>query len=116
MGIVINKYREMSIRHQDAKLAFMGNHFTSQWGWNKELCFEARDTLHACVDAQENGNKYRCPDELYAYEMWCPNDFRRKHSHLKRIAGIESEMYDVEWVNKVNSEKQYNNTGHWVVE
>jgi hypothetical protein len=35
--------------------------------WNRKLCFQARDTLYGCVEAQENGNKYRCPDELYAY-------------------------------------------------
>ena len=52
-------------------------------GWNKKNCFEARDTLFACVDAQDNKNKFRCPDELYAYEMWCPNDFRRIASATK---------------------------------
>jgi hypothetical protein len=37
--------------HKDTKIAFLGNHYTAQNGWNKKLCFEARDTLHACVDA-----------------------------------------------------------------
>ena len=76
----------MSLTTSDHKFAFLGNHMTQYNGWNRKLCFEARDTLHSCVDAQENGNKYRCPDELYAYEMWCPNDFRRVHSHLKKQA------------------------------
>ena len=66
------------MNRRDSKLAFLGNHYTAQSGWNKKLCWEARDTLFACVDAPDsNGNKFRCPDELYAYEMWCPNDFRR---------------------------------------
>ena len=80
----------MSMKHKDAKIQFLGNHFTAQHGWNKKLCFEARDTLFSCADAQENGNKYRCPDELYAYEMWCPNDFRRMHSVKKRQDEMEA--------------------------
>ena len=32
----------------DAKLFAMGN--THQPGWNKKLCFEARDSLYECVD------------------------------------------------------------------
>ena len=48
--------------------------------WNKKLCFEARDTLLSCVNRQSNGNKYRCPDELYAYEMWCPTVAQRMNS------------------------------------
>jgi len=89
----------------DARFAFLGNHYTSANGWNKKLCFEARDTLFACTDAQENKNKYRCPDELYAYEMWCPKDFRRIHSFKKRRADLESEIYDKGWVDRINSER-----------
>ena len=59
----------------DIKFFAMGNN--SQVAWNKKLCFEARDVLHDCVDRQPNANKLRCPDELYAYEMWCPGEFRR---------------------------------------
>ena len=65
----------------DVKLFAMGNN--QQQGWNKKLCFEARDSLYDCVDGQSNGNKLRCPDQLYAYEMWCPTEFRRIHSHKR---------------------------------
>ena len=78
------------------------------------MCFEARDTLFACTDAQENGNKYRCPDELYAYEMWCPQDFRRMHSVWKRKRDLENEIYDKELVDKINSERATISKGHWV--
>ena len=44
----------------DVKYLAMGNN--NQFGWNKKLCFEARDSLFDCVDAQPNGNKLRCPD------------------------------------------------------
>ena len=73
-------------------------------GWNKKLCFEAKDDLFSCAD-KNNGNKYTCPDELYAYEMWCPNDFRRIHSVLKRKDDLEREIYDKDYVNKINSER-----------
>ena len=99
---------------KDHKLTFLSNHYTSQNGWNKKLCFEARDTLFACADAQENGNKFRCPDELYAYEMWCPNDFRRMHSAWKKRGDLESEIYDKAMVDKINSERAYISQGHWV--
>ena len=52
--------------------------------WNKKLCFEARDTLLSCVASQPNGNKYRCPDQLYAYEMWCPTEVKRLTSMQQR--------------------------------
>ena len=98
----------MSMQTKDLRFAFMGNHYTSQNGWNRKMCFEARDTLFECVDRDgNNNNKYMCPDELYAYEMWCPNDFRRMHSQWKRRADIESEMYDKEMVDKINSERAF---------
>ena len=84
----------MSGWFDDTRIALLGNHYTNLHGWNRKLCFEARDTLFACAEAQENGNKYRCPDELYAYEMWCPNDFRRMHSLKKRRDDLEAEVYD----------------------
>ena len=98
-----------SIKASDTKLVFLGNHFTNQHGWNKKLCFEARDTLFACTEAQENGNKYRCPDELYAYEMWCPNEFRRVQSHLKRQRDLDEVMYDKSQVDAISLR---NNTIH----
>ena len=98
----------------DMRFALLGNHYTSMNGWNKKLCFEARDTLFECVDSQENGNKYRCPDELYAYEMWCPNDFRRIHSHLKRKGDLDAELFEKEYVDKINKSKQTLSTGRWV--
>ena len=88
----------------DIKLFAMGNN--SQFGWCKKLCFEARDSLYDCVDTQPNGNKLRCPDQLYAYEMWCPTEFRRVHTHKRSKQQLDAEMYDAEWVANVNREKQ----------
>ena len=76
----------------DNKYLLLGNN--QQFGWNKKLCFEARDTLYDCVDAQPNGNKLRCPDELYAYEMWCPNEFRLMHSAQRRKDKLDDIAYD----------------------
>jgi len=45
--------------------------------WNKKICFEARDALFECVESTDNQNKFKCPDQLYSYEMWCPADVRR---------------------------------------
>lgn len=95
----------------DERFQFMGNSHNYQW--NKKLCFQARDTLFECVDAQENGNKFRCPDQLYAYEMWCPPDFRRIHSNKRRKEKIDAEIYDAEWVNRVNRERQGIHSGHY---
>ena len=99
---------------QDGKIQFLSNSYTAQNGWNKKLCFEARDTLFSCADAQENGNKFRCPDELYAYEMWCPNDFRRLQSVRKRRSDLENEIYDKSMVDKINSERASISKGKWV--
>ena len=103
-----------SYKVRDVHLAWHGTAHTAQHGWNKKLCFEARDTLYACADGQENGNKYRCPDELYAYEMWCPNDFRRIHSHRKRQSDIHNEMYDKAHVDQINSDRAYISSGHFI--
>ncbi len=72
---------------QDFNLYAMGKVHNDNF--NRKLCFQARDTLYACVDQQENANKYRCPDELYAYEMWCPVDFRRINSSYRRKQKID---------------------------
>ena len=92
----------MSI-YSDNKLYAMGN--GSQLQWNKKLCFEARDTLYDCVDAQPNGNKFRCPDQMYAYEMWCPAEFRRIHTAERSKRKLDESMYDSQWVAAVNASK-----------
>ena len=74
--------------------------------WNKKLCWEAKDTLFACVDRQENGNKFRCPDELYAYEMWCPTEVRRLESAKRVREEREATMFTPEMLAKLNLEKQ----------
>ena len=99
---------------RDSKLYFLNNSTMATEGWNRKLCFEARDTLFQCVEAQENGNKFRCPDELYAYEMWCPADFRRIHSMRYAKAKLDSEMFDKAWVDKINESKQTIKGGRWV--
>ena len=89
---------------QDVKLFAMGNN--QQMQWNKKLCFEARDSLYDCVDQQPNGNKLRCPDQLYAYEMWCPTEFRRIHTAERSKKQLDEQMYDAKWVAGVNYAKQ----------
>ena len=104
----------MSHMNTDVKLSAIGNAMVSQAGWNKKMCFEARDTLFACAEQQENQNKFRCPDELYAYEMWCPKDFRRIHSHLKRKEDMQNEMYDKQQVDTINSQRALVTVGRYV--
>ena len=86
------------------RLTLMGNY--TQQTWNKKLCWEAKDTLFACVDRQENGNKFRCPDELYAYEMWCPTEVRRLQSAKRRQEDREASIFNAETLYKMNLEKQ----------
>lgn len=73
--------------------------------FNRKVCFEARDTLFDCVDRQSNGNKLRCPDELYAYEMHCPTEFRRIHTYERSKKKLDEEIYDPNWVTSVNRAK-----------
>ena len=95
----------------DEKVFLVGN--PHNYSFNKKLCFQARDGLFDCVDQQENGNKFRCPDQLYAYEMWCPPDFRRMHSQMRRKNKRDEELYDVDLLAKLNYEKQAIRTGHF---
>ena len=85
------------------RLTLSGN--MTQQVWNRKLCWEAKDTLFACVDRQENGNKFRCPDELYAYEMWCPTEVRRLESVRRVKEQREATMFDAEMLAKLNLEK-----------
>ena len=82
------------------RLELQGNY--TQQVWNRKLCWEAKDTLFACVDRQENGNKFRCPDELYAYEMWCPTEVRRLESVRRVREQREATMFDAEMLAKLN--------------
>ena len=97
----------------DPKLAFLGNHYTEQHGWNRKLCFEARDTLFSCTE-DKGGNKFKCPDELYAYEMWCPTDFRRMQSVRKRAADRDADMYTKSYIDNLNSERAHIKSGIFV--
>ena len=74
--------------------------------WNRKLCFEARDTFLGCVDKQANGNKFRCPDELYAYEMWCPTEVRRLTTMQRRSDERDALMFDVDMLARLNRDKQ----------
>ena len=97
----------------DDRFFFMGNFHG--YNFNRKLCFQARDSLFDCVDdpATGNGNKHRCPDQLYAYEMWCPTDFRRIHSAQRRKQKIDAELYTDDFVESVNIDKQTLKTGHY---
>ena len=84
---------------------FHGGQYAQQ-SWNKKLCFEARDTLLSCVDAQPNGNKYRCPDELYAYQMWCPTEVHRATSMKRVKEATDANIFTQEMLNKLSLQKQ----------
>ena len=73
----------------DDRFFVLGNSYN--YNFNRKLCFQARDALFECVDdpTTGNGNKYKCPDQLYTYEMWCPPDFRRVHSNMRRKGKID---------------------------
>ena len=86
------------------RLTLSGNY--TQQVWNRKLCWEAKDTLFACADRQENGNKFRCPDELYAYEMWCPTEVRRLESVRRVKEQREATMFNADMLAKLNLEKQ----------
>ena len=88
----------------DVRIQHTGN--MANLGWNKNLCFQARDALYECVDAQENGNKFRCPDQLYAYDMWCPAEFRRLHTAKRQKDKLDELVYDKEWLERNNYAKQ----------
>jgi hypothetical protein len=45
--------------------------------------------------------------------MWCPADFRRIHSNLRRKNKIDNEMYDVDYLARLNYEKQALRDGHF---
>ena len=92
------------MNYTDAKFFAMGNGLHQHW--NKKLCFESRDTLFDCIDAQPNKNKFRCPDQLYAYEMWCPTEARTLFSVQKRKQERDADMYDHDWVANMNRQKQ----------
>jgi hypothetical protein len=97
----------------DDRYFFMGNHHG--YSFNRKLCFQARDTLFDCIDDPKvgAGNKFRCPDQLYAYEMWCPTDFRRMHSQQRRKEKIDAQIYTDDFVQAINIDKQTNKTGHY---
>ena len=102
-----------NLQNGDGHYAFMGNHYNEQHGWNRKLCFEARDTLFQCTDSL-GGNKFKCPDELYAYEMWCPTDFRRMQSIRKRKADRDATLYSAEMLANLNSERAHIKKGTFV--
>ena len=74
----------------------------NQMNWNRKLCFEARDTLISCVDKTPNGNKYRCPDELYAYEMWCPAEVRTLTSAKRFKEEREASLFSQEMLDRLS--------------
>ena len=86
------------------RLELSGNY--SSRVWNRKLCWEAKDTLFACVDRQENGNKFRCPDELYAYEMWCPTEVRRATMMKRNKERFDNALFTAQNLAELNRQKQ----------
>ena len=79
---------------------------STYYQWNKKLCLSARDALYECQDAQENKNKFRCPDELYAYDKWCPADFQKVNAHRRAEKQVDEATIDQAWLDRLNYEKQ----------
>ena len=74
--------------------------------WNKKMCFQAYDTLKSCVAQHDNENKYRCPDELFAYEQWCPTDFQANMRQRNRQEKLDKIVYDQEFLDTLHKQKQ----------
>ena len=88
----------------DDRVSFIGSQYSSSM--NRKMCFQARDLLADCTDSQPNGNKMRCPDELYAYEMWCPSDFRNVTQKNRRREEFDRQNYDADYIANLNRRKQ----------
>ena len=74
--------------------------------FNKKLWFQAYDALNEWVEAQENKNKYRCPDQLYAYEQWCPREFQTFYGIVRYNYDIQRNVFDTDYLKSIYREKQ----------
>jgi hypothetical protein len=45
--------------------------------------------------------------------MWCPPDFRKIHSQKRRKQKLDDQLYDADWLAKLNIDKQTLKTGHY---
>merc|ERR1711865_210776 len=106
MGNLLNNKNKMSGYADEKLMRIADGGYSEQNGWNKKICWEAKDVLFECANSQENKNKYRCPDELYAYEMWCPPAFRRIHASRHRAEERDDLIYTKEGLAKYNKERQ----------
>ena len=88
----------------DDKLFLLGNQ--GVYNYNKSLCFQATDLLKACTDKQDNKNRFRCPDELYAYEMYCPPDYQTIERQRQRKQALDEQTYNKDWLARINYERQ----------
>ena len=82
--------------------AFGGQRHT---GYNLKMCLEAKDALYECVESQPNENKYRCPDQLFAYEQWCPGDVQRAYSEIRAKEKRDNHVFDEEMLARLNKAK-----------
>ncbi|CAI2383789.1 unnamed protein product [Moneuplotes crassus] len=73
--------------------------------FNRKLCYQAYDTLNECISKQDNKNKYRCPDELYAYDQFCPSSFQSMVKVNRYRNDLERAFYDQEALDQINKEK-----------
>ena len=70
--------------------------------YNKKLCFHAYNSLKECATT----NKYRCPDELYAYEQWCPPQFQAIKAQEKYFYDLEKDTFTEDFLKSVNRGRQ----------
>jgi hypothetical protein len=72
--------------------------------FDRRLCFQAHDNYYECINQQtENGesnyklfylgiNKFKCMDQLYMYETYCPSYFikMRKYRYHNNVRDKEN--------------------------
>ena len=80
--------------------------FPSTTAFNRKLWFQAFDSLNEWIESQENKNKFRCPDQLYAYEQWCPRDFQTFHAIERYDYDVKRNVFDADYLKSMFREKQ----------
>jgi len=82
---------------------------------DKRLCFQAHDNYFECIESQhtDDPNKFKCIDQLYAYQTYCTNDFiyRRKQRFLKNE--MDKKIWTQDRLDLINAKRNFSNYSNY---
>lgn len=82
---------------------------------NTRLCWQAHDEYYSCIDEIQNKdkaiNKYKCMNQLYAYESYCHPHFIKSRQLYHALELRDRNLWTQDQIDLINFNRSKMHTG-----